>query len=366
MPTATKNNSPLAQLFKEPGANAILKKGELMTVVYIGKTQHAHFFDLGRAGTGIVYGLEAINAYEMVKNIKVGDSILAKITDPENEDGYAELSINETTKHKVWAEIQEMQDRGEPIKAKVIGANTGGLIIPINDLKAFLPVSQLSADHYPRVADGDRIKILEELKKLVGEELTVKIIDFNPRTAKLIVSERSVLDENTKESIAKYTVGDTVSVIVSGVADFGAFIKFADDLNVEGLIHISEIDHRLIENPRESVAIGDLLTAKIVEIKDGRISLSLKALKENPWDTVGERYTEGQEATGIVHRFNQLGAVVKLDDDFQGLIRAADFGGIEEMQKALVVGARKTFIIEAIKASEKRIMLKIAEEKIKE
>ena len=363
MPTATKNNSPLAALFKEPGANATLKKGELATVVYIGKTQHAHFFDLGRAGTDIVYALELMNAYDALRAIKSGDSILAKVTDPENADGYAELSINETSKHKAWAGLQEMQERGEPIKAKVTGANTGGLIIPISDVKAFLPVSQLSADHYPRVADGDRIKIMDELKKFIGTEMTVKIIDFNPRTAKLIVSERGVLDLNTKENLAKYSVGDDVQVIVSGVADFGAFVKFAADPNVEGLIHISEIDHRLIEDPRESVATGDELTAKIVEIKDGRISLSLKALKENPWDKVGERYAEGQDAAGTVHRFNQLGAVVKLDDDFQGLVRATDFGGVEEMQKALSVGTKATFTIEAIKPAEKRIMLKLAAKK---
>ncbi len=363
MPIAMKTNSQLAQMFKEPGANTIPKKGEVMTVVYIGKTQHAHFFDLGRMGTGIVYGLELMNAYEAIKAINPGDSILAKVSEAENADGYVELSINETSKHKAWADIQGMQDRGELIKVKVAGANTGGLIVPINDVKAFLPVSQLSADHYPRVADGDRTRILDELKKLVGMELTVKIIDFNPRTAKLIVSERGVLDENTKESIAKYKQGDTIRVIVSGVADFGAFVKFADDLNVEGLIHISEIDHRLIENPREVLATGDAFDAKIVEIKDGRISLSLKALKENPWDKVGERYAENQEAEGTIHRFNQLGAVVKLDDDFQGLVRAADFGGIEEMQKAVSVGTRAKFIIEAIKPAEKRIMLKLAETK---
>ncbi len=359
MPNPAKSNSPLAQLFKEPGASVALKKGELVTVVYIGQTQHAHFFDLGRLGTGIIYGIELMNAYETLKVLAPGDSILAKVVDVENDEGYVELSINETSKHKAWQEIQEMQERGEPIKVTIMAANTGGLIAPIRDLKAFLPVSQLAPDHYPRVTDGDRVKILDELKKFVGQEITVKIIDFNPRTAKLIVSERGVLDENTKESLAKYAVGQTVKVIVSGVADFGAFVKFESDPAVEGLIHISEIDHRLIEDPREAVTIGDTLDAQIVEIKDGRISLSLKVLKENPWDSVLARYTENQTVEGIVHRFNQLGAVVKLDADFQGLIRAAEFGGTEEMQKALSVGGKETFVIEAIKPAEKRIMLKL-------
>mgnify|MGYP001572948815 CR=1 FL=1 len=361
MPHIAKANSPLTALFKEPGAFSPLKNGELVNAVYIGKTQHAHFFDLGRAGTGIVYGLELMNAYDVIKAIKPGDSILAKIVDAENDEGYAELSINETSKHKAWQEIQDMQDQGLPIAITIGSANTGGLVATLNDMKAFLPVSQLAPDHYPRVTDGDRLKILDELKKFVGTEMTVKVIDFNARTGKLIVSERGVLDENMKEQLTKYAAGQIVKVIVSGVADFGVFVKFEDNMNVEGLIHISELDHRLIEDPREAVATGDVLSAQIVEIKDGRISLSLKALKVNPWDTVEEKYKEGEEVTGAVHRFNQLGAVVKIDADFQGLIRAADFGGVEEMEKVLAVGQVATFVIEAIKPAEKRIMLKMAE-----
>lgn len=361
MPHTIKTNSPLTALFKEAGATISLKNGDLINAAYIGKTQHAHFFDLGRNGTGIVYGLELMNAYDVIRTIKAGDVILAKIVDAENEDGYAELSINETSKHKAWQEIQDLQDRGEPIKLMIIAANTGGLVGMMHDIKAFLPVSQLTPDHYPRVADGDRLKILDELKKFIGVEITVKIIDFNARTSKLIVSERGMLDENMKEQLDKYEAGQTVSVIVSGVADFGVFVKFADNINVEGLIHISELDHRLIEDPREAVAVDDVLNAQIVEIKDGRVSLSLKALKTNPWDTVEEKYKEGQEVAGTVHRFNQLGVVIKIDADFQGLIRAADFGGTEEMQKALAVGAVGSFIIEAIKPAEKRIMLKMAE-----
>lgn len=359
MPHFVKSNSPIAQLFREPAAVTTIKKGDLATATYIGKTQHAHFFDLGRAGTGILYGLELLNAHDTIKTMNPGDSILAKITDPENDEGYAELSINETTKHKAWQEIKELQDRGEPLVVAITSANTGGLIAVINDLKAFLPVSQLSPNHYPRVNDNDRAKILEELKKFIGQSLTVKIIDLNPRTAKLIISERGVLDENTKEQLTKYAVGDMIDVIVSGIADFGVFVKFAENPNIEGLIHISELDHRLIENPHEVVAINDLFKAQITEIKDGRVSLSLKALKPNPWDAVTEQYAEQQTVTGTIHRFNQLGAVVKLDADFQGLIRAAEFGGIEEMREKLALNSSHEFVIEAIKPAEKRIMLKL-------
>lgn len=359
MPSLVKSNSPLAALFKESAAITTLKKGGVVTVAYIGKSGKTHFFDLGRAGTGIIYGLELINAHDIIKDLQPGENILAKVIEPENDEGYAELSVSETTKHQAWTEIKELQDHGLPFKVVIANANTGGLIAVIQDIKAFLPVSQLAANHYPRVSDGDRVKILEELKKFIGQELTVKVIDFNPHTAKLIISERGVLDENMKEQLAKYTVGDIVNVIVSGIADFGVFVKFADNPNIEGLIHISELDHRLIENPREAVTMNDLFKAQITEIKDDRISLSLKALTVNPWDTVKERYVENQEVAATVHRFNQLGAVIKLDTDFHGLIRAAEFGGIPEMQKRLAIGQTETFIIENIKPAEKRIMLKL-------
>lgn len=353
------SNSPLAQLLKEPNAVVTVKSGELVDAKLIGRGKHAVYFDLGRKGTGVVYGLELLNAQDVLKNMKEGDVILAKVIEQENEEGYVELSLNETNKQKAWQEIKNLKEAGEIIAIKVLNANTGGLITEINELKAFLPVSQLAADHYPRVTDGDPGKILGELKKLVGQDLKVKIIDFNPRNNKLIISEREILDENTKEKLAKYKVGDVVNGIVSGIADFGVFIKFADDPTIEGLIHISELDHRLIESPRELVKIDDLIKAQIIEIRDGRVSLSMKALKPNPWEKVMEKYREGQEVFGKVARLNPFGAVINLDEIFQGLIKVSDFGSLEEMKKQLEIGGGYNFIIESIKPVEKRIILKL-------
>lgn len=352
-------NSPLAQLLKEPNAVVAVKPGELVDAKFISRSKHARYFDLGRKGTGIVYGLELLNAQDSLKNIKTGDTILAKVIEPENEEGYTELSLTETNKQKVWQEIKILKEAGEIITVKVLNANTGGLIAEINELKAFLPVSQLAADHYPRVNDGDPGKILAELKKLVGQDLKVKIIDFNPRNNKLIISEREILEENVKEKLAKYKAGDVIEGIVSGIADFGVFIKFADDPSIDGLIHISELDHRLIESPRELVKIDELIKAQIIEIKDGRVSLSVKALKPNPWEKVSEKYQEGQTVSGKVSRLNPFGAVISLDEVFQGLIKISDFGSLEEMKKQLEVGNSYSFTIESVKSAEKRIILKL-------
>jgi|SRR3989338_535694 len=355
-----KLNSPLAQLIKnEPALMSVLKDGDLIEARLLKKASRQVYFDLGSFGTGIVYGVELTNAQTIIKGLNAGDSVSAKIVDPENEDGYVEISLSEAGKQKIWQGIKELQEKGEVISVKISGANSGGLVAPINDIKAFLPVSQLTTEHYPRVDNGDRGKILEELKKMVGQELKVKIIDFNPRTDKLIISERETASQNIKALLDNYKAGDVVDGIISGVANFGAFMRFTDNPQIEGLIHISELDHRLIENPKEIVKVDDAVKAKILEIKDGRVTLSLKALKADPWEKVGEKYKAEQEIEGRIARFNPFGAFVSLDEDIQGLIHVSEFGGVEEMKKQIEEGKSYLFKIDSVKPAEKRIILKL-------
>ena len=357
---ANKANSQLGNILKA-GTNLVnvLKQGDLVEAKFIKKAMKSAYFDLGAFGTGVVFGTELMNAQDAIKDLKPGDATTAKVVDPENEDGYVELSLREVGRQKAWQEIKELKEKGEVIAVKITGANSGGLMTEINQLKAFLPVSQLSTEHFPKVDDGNKDKISEELKKLIGQDMKVKIIDVNPRSFKLILSEREGASENVKELLTKYNVGDVVEGIISGVADFGAFFQFADNLNIEGLIHISELDHRLIENPKEVVKIGDSVKAKIVEIKDGRVSLSLKALKANPWDKVEERYKAGETYQGTITRFNPYGAFVGLDADIQGLIHVSEFGGVEEMKKQIEVGKSYQFTVDSVKPAEKRIILKM-------
>ena len=359
--TTKKPLSPLGLLLKTDfNLIAAIKIGDLVDAEFIEGGAKKAFFDLKKYGTGLVYGLEYMNAQDVIKNLKSGDKVLAKVVDTENDKGYVELSLSEADKQKSWQAVKELAESGEVIAVKIIGANAGGLLAEISELKAFLPVSQLSADHYPKVDDGNRAKISEELRKLVGQELNVKVMDFNPRANKLILSERELTAvTNTKKLLDNYKVGEMVDGIVSGVTDFGVFIKFANDPDLEGLIHISELAHGLIENPKELVKINDVLRVKIVEIKDGRVSFSLKALKENPWDKAGEKYKTGDAVSGVVSRFNPFGAFVALDVDIQGLIHVSQFGGVEEMKKQLELGKTYSFEVELVKPQEKRIILKM-------
>jgi small subunit ribosomal protein S1 len=355
-----KNMSPFAQFVKsEMNRMPLVREGDLVEGTLIHTAPKAAYFDLGQLGTGVVYGIEYINADSIIKKLSQGDAISAKVVESENHDGYIELSLSEAGKQKAWQAIKDLKDQGEALTVKIAGANWGGLLTEVENIKAFIPVSQLSNEHYPRVEDGNREKISEELQKFVGEELVVKVIDFKPRVNKLILSEKEGSEVSMKELLGDYEVGQIIDGIISGVADFGAFVKFVDNPNIEGLIHISELDHRLIENPKEVVAVNDAVQAKIIEIKEGRVSLSLKALKADPWATVADTYKVGNEISGTVIRFNPFGAFIGLSDDIQGLIHVSEFGGVEEMKAVLVLHNQYQFTIELVKPEEKRIILKL-------
>jgi len=358
-PVNKKTVSPVGQLIKtEPDLISFLKEGDLIEAKLLEKTPRAAYFDLDKFGTGIIYGIELVNAKNILKNLKPGDWVTAKVLVLENENGFVELSLDSAQQQKNWQQLKELKESGEILTVKIIGANSGGLVAKINDIKAFLPVSQLSNEHYPRVENAEKNKILEELRKFVGKEMKVKIIDLNPRTNKLIISERDVIEQDIKEFINRYKVGDVIEGVVSSIADFGVFVRFTDNPIIEGLIPVFELEHRLIDNPKEVVEINESVKAKIIEIKDGKISLSLKALKPDPWENIGDKFKVGQEVIGTVYKFNPFGAYINLEHGLQGLIHVAEFGGLEEMKEKLQLGKEYQFIIESIKPEEKRIILK--------
>jgi len=351
----------LAQLIKtRPDILPILKKGEIVEAKLIEKTPKKAYFEIAHVGTGVVYGRELLNGREVIKSLEVGETISAKIVEPENEKGLVELSLTEADKQKAWQSVKDIQDKDEPIKVKAFGANSGGLLVELFDLKGFLPVSQLSAEHYPRTPEQTREKVIEELNKFVGQEFEVKVLSLNPRTNKLIVSEKEVMSQSVKDIINQYKIGDIVTGIISGLANFGAFIRFADQPEVEGLIHISELGHKLIDSPKEIVSVGDMVKAQVIDVKDNKISLSLKALQPDPWKDIENQYKVNDVVKGTVYKFNPFGAFVKLNEDIVGLIHVSEFGSPEEMKSKIALDTQYDFHIDAIKPEEKRIILKLA------
>ncbi|MFC1630240.1 30S ribosomal protein S1 [Patescibacteria group bacterium] len=341
-----------------------LKIGDIIDGEVVGMKRAAVYFDLGIRGTGIIYGKEFFEAKDVLRGLKMGDKAHVKIVDLENEEGYLELSAAQADKEITMETLKTKKDEGELIKVKISKANKGGLMSEISGIPAFLPVSQLSSEHYPKVEDGDTSKILRELQKFIGEELEVKILNILPKDGQIIISEKIKESDKIKEILKDYHIGDVIEGEITGLVDFGAFIKFPlklkDDMpELEGLIHISELDWKIVEDPSEIVKVGDKVKAKIIDISSGKVSLSLKALKKDPWEDIEKKYKKGDEVKGEVTKFNPFGAFVQIGPNIQGLCHISEFGSQSKMEEALKIGQTYEFKILLIEPKDHRMSLKL-------
>lgn len=319
------------------------------------------YVNLAPFGTGIIFGSEFINARDVIKKLNIGDIITAKVVSKENDDGYIELSLKEARQAIIWGEAEEAIRTKKILELPVKDANKGGLIIEWQGIQGFLPASQLKAEHYPRIEDGDKDKILTELKKLIGKRISLTIISASPKEGKLIFSEKEQGVREKREISGKYSIGDELEGAVSGLVDFGVFVRLED--GIEGLVHISEIGWGLVEDPRKLFRIGERVRVKVIEIKDGKISLSIKALKENPWKDAEKRYKKGAQVTGVVIKFNHYGALISLEEGIAGLVHVSEFGSEEKLRKILELGKTYSFVITLFEPREQKMTLAPAEKK---
>ncbi len=313
------------------------------------------YIDIAPFGTGIIYGREFINAKDIIKKVSIGDVVKAKIVATVNEEGYIELSLKEAKQALIWSEAEKAIKEKTALELTIKEANKGGLILEWQGIAGFLPASQLKSENYPRVEDSDKDKILKALKMLIGKRITVVMISALPKEGKLIFSEKDNNPEERKEIMGKYAVGDEVNCTVAGIVDFGVFLKVEDGL--EGLVHISEIDWGLVEDPRSMFKVDDKIKAKIIEIKDGKISLSIKALKENPWNEYESTLKKGDIVSGVVIKFNKHGALVSIKQGVAGLVHNSSFGSEELLKKSLELGKTYNFQVTLFEPKDQRMTL---------
>lgn len=355
---AKKNNSPMAALVAESPEPP--KEGELVegTISAIGRARI--FIDLPPFGSGLIYGREYMNARDILRKVQVGDTIAAKVVDAGNEDGYIELSLKEARQALIWSEAEEAQKKQTVLSLPVKEANKGGLILAWQGITGFLPASQLAAEHYPRVEDGDKDKIYLELQKLMGEQLSVIIITADQKEGKLIFSEKGPQEKEEKEEkVSRYTVGDVLSGEVTGAVDFGVFVKLEEGL--EGLVHISELDWGLVEDTRALYKVGDTVKVKIIEVKDGKVSLSIKQLKDNPWVIASKKYAKDQIAHGVIIKYNKHGALASIEEGVAGLVHISEFASEEELRSTLELGKSYAFKITLFEPKDQRMTLSYKE-----
>lgn len=337
----------------------ILKEGEVIKgrILSVGKNEV--YVDVEGVGIGVVRGRELYDDEQILSSLKVGDEVFASVVEIENKEGNIELSFRKAGQERVWQTLREKLDAREIIQTKILEANKGGLMVRINNVIGFLPVSQLAPNHYPRVEDGDKNKILAVLRGFVGQDFDVRIITAEQEGEKLIVSERAVIEDELMQKISKLSIGDVASGEVTGVVDFGAFVKFGNDL--EGLVHISELAWQRIEDPKDIVKVGQKVKAQVIAIDNDRVSLSLKRLQKDPWEDAVKKYKIGQKVTGKVLKLAPFGAFVELDSDIHGLAHLGELSdtAVTDPGQVLKEGEEKEFRIISIEPQEHRLGLSL-------
>jgi len=356
------DTSEIAKLLEDKTYTSFPQVGDVVhgKVISVGRNEVR--IDVGGMAIGLVRGPEM----DPQAMLTVGDEIDATVVDLDNEFGELELSLKGAGRKKTWERIKELFTSGVVSTIRITEANKGGLIVRLEGMSGFLPVSQLSPENYPRVQGGEKTRILEKLKELVGRELEVKVIDVNEEEGKFIVSEKAVWETRQESVISKYKVGDTVEGAVTAVTDFGAFVKF--DANLEGLVHISEIAWQRIDHPRDVLKVGDRVRAEILNIEGSKIFLSMKKLVEDPWVNVGKKYQEGQWVKGRVLKINPFGLFVELDPDIHGLAHISELADkpVKDVNEIARTGDEFEFRIVSIDPTNHRLGLSLKKAKVEE
>lgn len=335
--------------------DALPKVGSMIEGNVISIEKNSVFVDLHPFGTGIIFGKEYLAVRDVLKNTSIGDSIVAKITDLEGENNYIELSLKEARQAIVWKEAEEAMNSKKVLELPIKEANKGGLLIEWQGIQGFLPASQLKSENYPRVDDGSKDKILAELKKLVGQSLAVTIIGVLPKEGKLIFSEKNLGEIEKTEIVEQYKVGDVIEGEVTSAVDFGIFVKIQEDL--EGLVHISEISWSLVEDPKTLFKSGEKIKVKVIEVENGKVSLSIKALTENPWESAAKKYKQGDEVSGVIIKFNKHGALASIEEGVAGLVHLSEFESEEKLREALELGKSYNFKINVFEPESQKMIL---------
>ncbi|MDZ7785806.1 MAG: S1 RNA-binding domain-containing protein [Candidatus Saccharibacteria bacterium] len=350
----SKNNAVTMDELLESNEVTQFKAGDVVEGTVMSVKKHEVWVDLGANGVGVVLRREVGRG----KKLEEGQQVSASVIDPEIEDGYALLSMRRAAKDRGWDELQKLFEAEEIVTVNPYDANRGGLLVELEGIRGFLPVSQLAAGHYPRVSGADKDEILQKLNKLLDKDIRVRILDISRKENKLIFSEKEAIKDDMQERFAKMNVGDTVKGVITGVIDFGAFVNVD---GVEGLIHISEISWDRVEDPKDYVKVDDTVEAKIISIDKDRLSLSLKQMQEDPWLNEVKSFKKGDSVEGKITRITPFGAFVQLSPSVEALVHVSEMGEGEgvDPEKIFQLNEKKKFKVIDVDTEARKIALSL-------
>lgn len=352
----TQNRPTMKDLLQKVSVSDQLKVGDQISgkIIFLAKNQC--LIEIKNIGLGIVRGKELYNE-DFLSKLKIGEEIESIVIELDNELGMVELSFRAIGKDKIWQDIQQSFEEKSTVEARIKDANRGGFLVKVKGVDGFLPASLLAPTHAIKNATVEENSLLSQMKKYVGQIFNVKIININSETETLILSEKSVSDEIARAKLQKFKIGQTIEGTVVGVVDFGVFVRFDDDL--EGLIHISEIAWKKVEDPRKDYKIGQKVNAKIIDIdEENRINLSVKQLMQNPWAAFAKATKPGDKFTGTVSKIVSYGAIIVNEHDIQGLCHISQMteetlDSPAKIHDILKIGQTKEFTILSLDSDEK-------------
>ena len=320
------NNVNMETLLNQEGMTLDFPQpGEIRTGVIASISPTQILVSVGAKSEGVITGreLESISADERAA-LQVSQEILVYVLNAEDDNGNVVLSYTRAQEQKGWAEVEKMLEDSGTYEGKVDGFNKGGIIVPVYGLRGFIPASQLSISRRMGVT-GDTPD--QRYAKMIGEPISVRVIEVDRKRRRLILSERAASSE-TRQSIKERVIeslkeGETYTGKVTSLADFGAFVNVN---GADGLVHLSEISWDRVQHPSEVLEVGQEVKVKVINIdrEKKRIGLSMRALQSDPWQSKVDKFKVGQLVEGVITRLTKFGAFARLEGDLEGLIHISE------------------------------------------
>ena len=356
------NNPTMGTVLTTLADPTIIKTSDKITGIIISITKSQVIIQIPNVGLVMVRGKELYNE-EYLAKLKLGEEIEVAVIDLDNEQGYIEGSFRAIGRDRIWADITAAFENKDTVPAKIRDANRGGFLIKVHGIDGFLPASLLSPTHSFKSSGVDEKSVASKMKKYVGQTFNVKLVNISPENDSIIASEKAVSDEISQAKMQKYKAGDTIEGKIVGIVDFGLFVRFDEDL--EGLVHISEISWKKIENPYKEYKIGQSIKAKVADIdKENRINLSIKQLLPNPWNEFVKDVKIGDEFKGKVNKIASYGAIIVNEDDIQGLCHISQISeqtidSPAKIHEFLKPGQSYSFVVLSIEPGERLYLTRL-------
>jgi small subunit ribosomal protein S1 len=357
------NNQTMESLLNEQELNVDLPQpGEIRSGVIASISHSQILVSIGAKSEGVISGkeLEQLSPKER-EALKVGQEIKVFVIHPEDAGGNVVLSFKRAQEQLSWENVDKLLAENSVIESKITGFNKGGLIVTVEGLRGFVPSSQISALRRTQVT-GDTPE--QRWQKMVGQPISVRVVEVDKERRRLILSERAASTE-TRQSIKERVLeeleeGKTYTGRVTSLADFGAFINVN---GADGLVHLSELSWDHITHPREVLEVGQEIKVKVINVdrEKKRIGLSVRALQEDPWRARVQKYSVGQLVEGVITRLTKFGAFARLEGDIEGLIHISEISDhrIEHPKEALKEGDVKSLRVIRIDPDQHRIGLSL-------